>query len=185
MSSEWGLNCQPSGYWTTTLTTEPQPPQIQMYDKNMHINVWKKQAYKCMKKTRIQMYEKNRHTNTHTNVWKKRIQMYEKKGIQKYEKNMHTNTHTNVWKKQAYKCMIKTCIKCIKKTGIQMYDKNMLTNVWKKHAYKCSHDKEVNCYPSSCQPTNPFFEQWVGIELPTLWLLDDHTHHWATADPNT
>ena len=46
-------------------------------------------------------------------------------------------------------------------------------------------DKEVNCQPSSCQPTNPFFELWVGIELPTLWLLDDHTHHCATANPNT
>ena len=46
-------------------------------------------------------------------------------------------------------------------------------------------DKEVNCQPSSCQPTNPFFERWVGFELPTLWLLDDHTHHCAMADPNT
>ena len=47
LSSEWGLNCQPSGYWTTTLTIEPRPPQIQIY--------------KGMKKTRIkiriQIYE--------------------------------------------------------------------------------------------------------------------------------
>ena len=25
------------------------------------------------------------------------------------------------------------------------------------------------------------FEQWVGIEPPTLRPLDDHTHHWATS----
>ena len=57
--------------------------------------------------------------------------------------------------------------KCMKKTRIQMYD------------------KEVYGHASSCQPTYPFIERWVGIELPILWLLDDHTHHWATADPNT
>ena len=67
LSSEWGLNRQPSGYWTTTLTTAPRLTQIQ------------KHAYKCMKKgiqTIIQIYEK---TSIQT-----RIQMYEK------------NTHTNV-----------------------------------------------------------------------------------------
>ena len=56
----------------------------------------KKQAYKCMKKTRIQMYEKNMHTNTHANVLQK--QAY----------------------KHAYKCMTKTRIQ----TRIQMYEKN-------------------------------------------------------------
>ena len=30
LSSEWGLNHQPSGYWTTTLTTAPRPTRIQM-----------------------------------------------------------------------------------------------------------------------------------------------------------
>ena len=30
LSSEWGLNRQPSGYSTTTLTTAPRPTQIQM-----------------------------------------------------------------------------------------------------------------------------------------------------------
>jgi len=29
LSGEWGLNCQPSGYWTTTLTTASWPTQIQ------------------------------------------------------------------------------------------------------------------------------------------------------------
>ena len=29
LSSEWGLNRQPSGYWMTTLTTAPRPTQIQ------------------------------------------------------------------------------------------------------------------------------------------------------------
>jgi len=43
----------------------------------------------------------------------------------------------------------------------------------------------VNCHASSCLPTNPFVEQWVGIEPPTLWLLDDHTYQCATANPNT
>ena len=37
------------------------------FQNRIHDNVWQKQAYKCMTKTRIQMYEKNRHTN----VWKK------------------------------------------------------------------------------------------------------------------
>ena len=41
-----------------------------------------------------------------------------------YDKNTDTNTHKHVGKKQAYKCM--------KKTGIQMYDKNAY-----KIAYKC------------------------------------------------
>ena len=80
---QW-VNCEPSSYWTTTLTTEPWPPQIQ--------------TYTCMRKTRIQMYEKKHaykcmkktHTNTHKNVWKKT-------GIPMYEKN----TQTNVWKKHA------------------------------------------------------------------------------------
>ena len=76
-----------------------------------------------------------------------------------YEKNRHTNTHTNVLKKHAYK----HAYKYMKKTRIQMYD-------------------EVNCHASICQPNNPSYERWVGIELPTLWLLDDHTHHCATAD---
>ena len=48
-----------------------------------------------------------------------------------------------------------------------------------------SRDKKLNCNASSCLPTNPFIEKWVGIEPPTLWLLDDHTHHCATANPNT
>ena len=55
LSGAWGLNCQPSTYWTTTLTTEPWPPQIQ--------------TYTSMRKTRIQMYDEN----THTNVWKKNL----------------------------------------------------------------------------------------------------------------
>ena len=46
-----------------------------------------------------------------------------------------------------------------------------------------SRDKEVNCHPSSYQPTNLFFERWVGIE--PHWLLDDHTNHWPTATLNT
>ena len=45
--------------------------RIQMYDKNAYkcltktgIQMYeKKQAYKCMKKTRIQMCDKNTHTN--------------------------------------------------------------------------------------------------------------------------
>ena len=48
-----------------------------------------------------------------------------------------------------------------------------------------SRDKEVNCHAYNCLPTNRFVEQWVGIELPTLWLLDNQTHHFATANPNT
>ena len=39
--------------------------------------------------------------------------------------------------------------------------------------------------PQAVCQSNPFVEQWVGIEPPTLWLLDDHTHHCATANPNT
>ena len=68
--------------------------RIQMYDKN---------AYKCMTKTRIQMYEKK---HAHKCMTKIRIHLYEKTGIPMYEK------------KQAYKCMKKT----------QMYEKNMHTN---------------------------------------------------------
>ena len=43
------------------------------------------------KKTRIQMQEKNTYTNTHTNVWKKRVQMYEKNHAYKCMKKTHTN----------------------------------------------------------------------------------------------
>ena len=79
-----------------------------------------------------------------------------------YDKNRHTNTHTNVWKKHAYKCMTKTGIqmydknmhtnayKCMTKTGIQMYDKNRHTkthtNVWKKQAYKYMTKTRIQMY---------------------------------------
>ena len=67
--------------------------------KNRHTNVWQKHAYKWLTKTRIQMYEKN----PHSNVWKEsiqtRIKMYEKKQAYK----CMTKTHTNVWQKHAYK----------------------------------------------------------------------------------
>jgi len=33
----------------------------------------------------------------------------------------------------------------------------------------------IQTHTFSCQPTNLFFERWVGIKLPTLWLLDNHT----------
>ena len=50
-----------------------------MYDKNTHTNthtnVWKKQAYKCMIKTRIQMCEKKQ---AYICMIKTGIQMYEK-----------------------------------------------------------------------------------------------------------
>jgi len=86
-------------------------------------------------------------------------------------------------KKQANKCMKK----------IYSYTGAMGSQLQRPESMgvKClsqghlSRDKEVNCHPSGCQPTNPFFERWVGIELPTLWLLDIHTHHWATAAQNT
>ena len=126
-----------------------------MYEKNTY-----KHASKCMKETGIQMYEKNRHTN----VWKKT-------GIPTYEKI------------QAYKCMKK----------IYLYTGAMGSQLQRPGSMgvQClsqgnlSRDKDVNCHPSGCQPTNPFFEWWVGIERPTLWLLDNHTHHWATAAQNT
>ena len=95
----------------------------------------------------------------HTNVWKKTC-------IQMYEENMHTNTHTNVWKKHAYKCMTKTHTNMhTKKTGIQMYEKNILimdSQLQRPGSKGClaqghlSHDKKVNCNTSSCLPANPF-----------------------------
>ena len=113
---------------------------------------------------------------------------------------MKKNMHTNVWKKHGYKCVKKTykhAYKCMTKTRTQMYGKKTSGAVGRQlqrpgsMGLQClsqghlSCDKEVNCQPSSCQPNNPFFEWWVGFELPTLWLLDDHTNHCATADQNT
>ena len=135
----------------------------------IHTNVWQnpayKQAYKCMKKT---------HTNTHKNVWIKT-------GIQMYEKNTHTNTHTNIWQKPLYKCMRKI----YSYTGVvdSQLQRPGRMGCLAQGNLRC--DKEVNCHASSCLPNNPFVELWVGIEPPTLWLLDDHTHHCATANTNT
>ena len=83
-------------------------------------------------------------------------------------------------------------------TRIQMYEKNSHTGMVDSQLQRpgsmgvqfvaqlhLSRDKKVNYHPSICQPTNPFFERWVEIELLTLWLLDNHTHHWATVAPNT
>ena len=126
--------------------------------------MYEKNTYKCMKKTCIQKYEQN---------------------IQMYEKNRNTNVlkkHKSR-KKQAHKCMKKICsytggmgsqLQRVGSMGVQCLSQGHL-----------SRDKEVNCHASSCLPTNPFVEQWVGIEPPTLWLLDDQTHHCATANPNT
>jgi len=54
----------------------------------------RKQAYKCMTKTRIQMYDK------------KTIQMYERKQAYK------------CMQKHAFKCMIKTCIQMYEKNTL-------------------------------------------------------------------
>jgi len=187
LSCDKEVNCQPSSCQPTNPSFEwwvgIELPTLWLLDDHTH------HCATADPNTNIKIYGKNTHTNTHTNVWKKTC-------IQMYERNRHT--HTIIWQKHAYKCM--------KKTGIQMYDKNTHTNthtnVWKKQAYKCmkktthtSHgclaqghlscDKEVNCHASSCLPTYPFVEQWVGIEPPTLRLFDDHTHHCATANPNT
>ena len=51
-----------------------------------------KHTYKCMKRT-------------HTNVWKKHVQMYEKTRIQMYEKKQAYDKNAY---KIAYKCMKKT-----------------------------------------------------------------------------
>jgi len=139
--------------------------RIQMYEKNRHTN-----AYKCMIKTGIQMYEKNRHTNTHTNVLKKqaykcitktrrqkRIQVYEKKQaykcmtktriqtrIQMYDKNTQTKTHTSVWKK----------------TGIQLYVKNILI-YWSGGQPITAPMEHGGTVPFSRAP-----QPWQGGELP-------------------
>ena len=102
--------------------------RIQMYEENaykhaykcekktMHTNVWQKQAYKhaykFMKKTCIQT----------------RIKMYEKK--QAYQ-CMKKNRHTNVWKKHAYQCM--------KKTRIQMCEKNTRVEMFLGRSHDCWH----------------------------------------------
>ena len=60
----------------------------------------------------------------------------------------------NEWKKQACKCMKKTGIQIYdknrhtnawKKTGIQMYEENMYKNVWKKEAYECMKKQAYKC----------------------------------------
>jgi len=38
-------------------------------------------------------------------------------------------TGIQMYEKNGYICMIKTCIKIYKKTGIHLYEKNMHTNV--------------------------------------------------------
>ena len=82
--------------------------------------------------------KKNMHTNTHTNVWKKRVQMYEKN---KCMEKKRVQTRIQMYeKKQAYdKNAYKIAYKCMKKTRIQMYEKNMHTNthtnVLKKQMY--------------------------------------------------
>ena len=103
-----------SGDWTANplVIVRPHSPLRHGQPKYKCKNVWKKHAYKYMKKTRIQMYDKN----------------------------PHKKSHTNVWQKPAYKCMKKPAYKCMKKTRIQtriqMYDKNThtntYTNLWKK-----------------------------------------------------
>ena len=60
------------------------------------------------------------------------------------------------------------------KTGIQMYEKNMQVEMFLGRSHDCGY-----CIGSF------FVEQWVGIELPILWLLNDHTRHCTTANPNT
>ena len=198
LSGEWGLNRLLSGYWITTLTTEPRPPQIQMYEKNTHTNVWKKQAYKCMKKTRIQtriqMYDKNAYKHAYKCMKKTGIQMYEK------------NTHTNVWKKPAYKCMKKNphtnvWQKRIQKriqTRIQMYEKDRHTNVWKKHAYKCmkknTHTNVWKKYTYILERsitaarehggTMPFSrapQPWQGGKLPSLQVSAYQSVFWVVS----
>ena len=112
---------------------------------NTHTNVWKKTAYKCMRKTRIQnriqMYDKNTHTNMHPDVWKKHTNA-SKWELPRLQLSAHQSffwavsgdwtanplvigrPHSPLSHGRPYKCMKKTCI--------QMYEKNTHTNVWKK-----------------------------------------------------
>ena len=88
-----------------------------------------------------------------------------------YEKNTITKNHKNVWKKCAH----------ILERWAANYSAQ---GVWGFNALMKA-TSAVNSHPSRCQPTKPFFEQWVGIESPTLWLLGNNTHHWATTTTNT
>ena len=117
LSCDKEVNCHPSGCWdnhTHHWATAAQNTNIQMYEKNTHINthtnIWKKHAYKyaykCMTKTRMQMYEKKQ---AYQCMRKTCIQTR----VQMCDKNKHTNTYTNVWQKQAYKYVYK----CMKKNA--------------------------------------------------------------------
>ena len=134
------------------------------------------------------MNDKNTHTNTHTNVWQKPT-----------HKCMKKNTHTNVWQKHAYKILYKCMRKTRIQNRIQMYEKNLLIleqwaanysaeGAWGYSAFPkgtSAVTRRLTANPQAVSPPIPFFERWVGIELTTLWSLDYHTHHCATADPNT
>ena len=114
MSGDWTAN--------SLFIGRPHSPLRHGCPKYKHTLVWEKHAYKCMKKTRIQtriqMYEKNMHTN----VWKKGIKTRIQTHIQMNEKNMHSNEWQKHEYKIAYKCMkkhaYKHAYKCMKKTCI-------------------------------------------------------------------
>ena len=107
-------------------------------NKKRLTNVWKKAAYKCMKKTCIQMYEKNMrvevflgrshdcgHCIGSLSSWGRRKKRMKTLGMRKkFWKfgQIFICIHTNVWQKHEYKI----AYKCMTKTRIQMYEKNIL-----------------------------------------------------------
>ena len=104
------------------------------------------------------MYDKN----PHTNVWQKRIQMY--------EKNTHTKTHTNVWQKHAYKHVYK----CMKKTP---------KNVWKKTGIKIywSGGQPITAPREYGMPCSRAPQPWQGGELPHVQLSAHKSFCWAVS----
>ena len=137
--------------------------RIQMYDKNTHTkshtNVWKKHAYKCMKKTGIQMYEK-----------KQAFKWMSKNPAYKIAyKCMKKTTHTNVWQKHTYK----QAYKYMTKTRIKTYEKNIL--IYWSGGQPITAPKEYGV-PCSRAP-----QPWQGGKQPHVQLSAHQSFCWAVS----